>query len=167
MQRVRSPHSTCNRYGPPPCEDAGGDQIHHEAKTEARLDIVAFAEPTERAVVRHARPFLLSTNDQAEAIVERNARLDLRGLEHPIRLDVDDVDTEPRALPRRDAPHFFEYGRYDGHPPQMPRYQLEDRQLGIAVVDQYVRVGKQHRGRGPHRVSTPSTHAPAASSLPG
>ena len=146
MQRIRSLHSTCNRHGPPPREGAGGDQIHHEAKTETRFDIVVFAEPTERTVVRHARPFLLSTNDQAEAIVERDARLDLRGLEHPIRLDIDDVDTEARALRRRDAPHFVEYGRYDGHPPQMLRYQLEDRQLGIAVVDQYVRVCKQHRG---------------------
>ena len=52
-------------------EHSGPDQIHHECKAEARLDAVAFTEPSEGAVVGDAGPSLLATRQETETIAEQ------------------------------------------------------------------------------------------------
>ena len=138
VQRVRCLNSARNRNCAPPCQDAGFDQIHHQTKTEARLDAVAFTEAPEHPLVRHARPPLLATHDQAEAIIERDARFHPGSSKHSLRLDLDDLDAESCALRRCDASHLVQHGRQDGQPSQVLRYELEYRQLGFPLVNQNI-----------------------------
>ena len=76
VERIRCLDLASNSHGTAPGEGTGSDQINHESEAESRRHAVAFAKPPERTVVCDARPTLLVTGDQAEAIIFEN--LDLR-----------------------------------------------------------------------------------------
>ena len=100
----------CDSHGAPSCDSTDGDQIYHETEAESRRHAMAFAEPSERTVVCDARPALFATRDQAEAIIEGYAGLDLCSPYQLLCLDLDDLNPELCALSRRYALHLIKHG---------------------------------------------------------
>ena len=110
VEWVRRLDLTCDNHGTPPGEGTGSDQIYDKTEAESRRHAVAFAEPSERTVVRDARPALLATRDQAEAIIEGHAGLDLRSPYQLLCLDLDDLNPELCTLRQRHALYLIKHG---------------------------------------------------------
>lgn len=159
MERIRRLDLASDSYGTSPREGTDSNQIYHETETEPRRHTVEIAKLSKHSIVCDARPALLATRDQAEAIVERHARLDLQSLYQLLCLDLNDFNPELCALRRRYAPYLIKHGCQNDHPSYMLHYEFEDFDLRLAVVNEHICVGEKH-GLGHSLLSHPLTCLP-------
>ena len=144
VQRIRCLNLPCDVESPSSGESTFGDQLHHEGQAETGLDAVTCAKPPECAVVCNAGPAFLATDDQAEAIVERDPGFYLRSTQQLIRFDPNDLNPKLFTLGCREISNFVEDRGQDNNSSDMTRDKLQSRQLGVTVINKHICVREQY-----------------------